>query len=413
MPSFRSRLALVSLLASLAIAQAQWGCQRSSTSGPSDAELRSALVTYADIAEANYADAANGARDLGVAIDALIADPSELALARAREAWLRARVPYAQSEVFRFYDGPIDSVELLVNTWPIDEAYVEAGGAGGQAGPPGIIEDTTRYPELTRELLVRLNTREGETSIATGYHVIEFLLWGRDLRRDGPGERPYTDYVQAAEHSHADSARVAKRRGQYLKLAAELLTDHLEAVADAWSDRSDRRNRAGNYREVFLRKPTREALALLVKGMGSLSGAELAGERLTVAYETKNQENEHSCFSDSTHLDLTGDAVGIQNVCSGHYRRLDGSEIRGTGICALLSKHDAELGRALTAQVDDSVRALKAIPAPFDTAILGTDSAPSRQAVARAIQALQRQTQTLAQFAGKLALTVPTYEARR
>jgi putative iron-regulated protein len=377
------------------------GCQRSRSTA-TDAEIERALKTYADIAQAGYDDATLGAHKLVRAIDGLLAEPSAATLNAAREAWLSARTSYVQTEVYRFYDGPIDAVELLVNTWPIDEAYVEAQAEGS---PPGIIEDLTRYPELTRELIVSLNAKEGETSIATGYHVIEFLLWGRDLRRDGPGARPYTDYVSAPTDPHA--AALAERRGRYLKLAAELLADELGNVANAW------RNQPGTYRSAFLSKPPLEALALVLKGMGSLSGAELAGERLTVAYETKNQENEHSCFSDSTHLDLAGDVLGIQNVCAGRYRGTNGTELVGFGTCELIGRYDAALGKTLTSQIATSLAAVRAIPPPFDTAILGTDDAPGRRAIARSIAALQAQTRTLGQAAAAMQLMTPAREPRR
>lgn len=377
------------------------GCERSARPRATDEEIRRALTTYADIAEAGYEDATRGARNLVGAIDGLLTAPSAGSLNAAREAWLSARTPYVQTEVYRFYDGPIDAVELLVNTWPIDEAYVEAPEQGSA---PGIIDDVVHYPELTRELMVGLNAKDGETSIATGYHVIEFLLWGRDLQRDGPGARPYTDYVRTT--SDPQAAARAERRGRFLKLAAELLVAQLESVTVAW------RNQPGTYRSAFLSKPPRDALALAVKGMGSLSGAELAGERLTVAYETKNQENEHSCFSDSTHLDLAGDVQGIQNLCTGRYRTTNGMELAGYGICELVGRYDLTLGNTLAAQIASSLETVRAIPPPFDTAILGTDDAPGRQAIARAIAALQLQTQTLAQAAAAMQLSAPTREAK-
>ena len=371
------------------------GCQRIEAADLQEPDARRALTTYADIAHAAYADAVSEARGLIGAIDTLLASPTQENLERTRAAWLRARVPYAQTEVFRFYDGPIDAVEIWVNTWPIDESYVEAEPAAGS----GMIDDAERFPELTRKLLIEQNAKAGETSIASGYHVIEFLLWGRDLSRDGPGARPASDFdVSVAD---ARAASLARRRGQYLRVATQLLAEQLETVADAW------RVRPGNYRAAFLARPPREALALVLKGMGALSGAELAGERLTVAYETKHQENEHSCFSDSTHLDLAGNARGVLNVCRGRYRRPNGTEISGFGVCVLLREREPRLSGLLSDQIDASVRAIEAIPPPFDTAILGSDAAPSRKAVAAAIAALQQQTQTLGEIATALALSAP------
>jgi putative iron-regulated protein len=141
--------------------------------------------------------------------------------------------------------------------------------------------------------------------------------------------------------------------------------------------------------------------------MGKLSGPELSGERLTVPYETKNQENEHSCFSDSTGRDLLGNARGIENVCLGHYRRADGGSVQGDGICALVQQQDPALGKALEAAIRESVRRIAAIPQPFDQAILGDDAAPGRSAVRAAIESLRKQAELIEQARAALGLTEP------
>ncbi|HEY0468001.1 MAG TPA: imelysin family protein [Polyangiaceae bacterium] len=347
--------------------------------GPKLAPERSAafLVTYADIALAGYGAALSDARALSTTIDGFVQAPSAERLQAARAAWISARRSYMQTEAYRFYGGPIDSVELLVNTWPVDENYLES-----EDGRTGIVADATHYPELTPRALSALNLKEGETSVSTGYHAIEFLLWGRDRSASGPGDRSFHDY---------DTAEHARRRGQYLRAAAGLLVENLASVEAAWK---------GEYRAAFLARPVDQALALAVKGLGSLSGGELLGERLTVAYETRSQENEHSCFSDNTHEDLRFDAIGIQNVCLGRYAGV----VRGVGLSELVRGSSPALASELEQQVAAAVDAVGAIPAPFDQAILGDDRAPGRQAIERAIQALRQAADALAKVASTFNL---------
>jgi putative iron-regulated protein len=378
----------------LLLAAAWLSCTREQPPrGDLDAErTRSALVTYADIAQASYGDALLGAHALSAAIELLLREPSERTLRDARLAWQAAREPYVQSEVYRFYGGPIDEAELLLNTWPIDENYVEGTP---DASDKGVIDDPARYPALERALLVSLNARDGETSISTGYHVLEFLLWGRDTSDVGPGARPATDF-----EVRPDDTLVTRRR-RYLQLASELLVLHLEPVAAAW-----RASSPGNYRAHFLALPQREALGLALRGMGSLSGPELSGERLTVPYETRDQENEHSCFSDTTHEDVVHDALGLQNVCLGRYTGRSGASVRGVGLCAALAGLDAREAATLETQLGASLLAARRIPAPFDRALAGPDQAPGRTAIKQTIVALEAQTRTLATFAQKLGLRV-------
>ncbi|WP_157595829.1 imelysin family protein [Plesiocystis pacifica] len=353
-----------------------------STDEPSDTPLSADEVApvaenYADIVAANYADARMTAEALATAIDTFVGDPSEANLTAAREAWLAAREPYGQTEVFRFYDGPIDNPtdgpEGQLNAWPMDEAYIDYVDGMPDAG---IINDLATYPDITPELLAELNEAGGETNISSGYHAVEFLLWGQDLSADGPGARPATDYLTDGN----GTAMNQDRRAAYLQAAVTLLIEDLEGLETAW---------AGSYRDSFVGEAPEEIVRRILLGMGSLSGAELAGERMEVALETQEQEDEHSCFSDNTHRDVVTNALGIQNVYLGRYGALDGQSVYD-----LVAARDADLADRLRDEIAASVSAAEAIPAPFDRAIV--DDVESVQAT---IDALRVQADSIADAA--------------
>ena len=314
------RLAAVLLAASLLAAAACGDDDAGDGAEPSgaadevvlaDDDALAAATTYADVAFASYDDVVTTATALQSAVDVFVAAPSEETLASAKQAWLDGRVAYGPTEVFRFYDGPIDDPEDgpegRINAWPLDEAYLDYVVDDPTAG---IINDVAGVPELTTDVLVAANEDGGETNISTGWHAIEFLLWGQDLSADGPGARPVTDYTTAAD---------ADRRGTYLTLLADLLVQDLTGVRDQWDPAT------GTYREAFLADP-QQAVAHILRGMGALSAGELAGERIGVAYENKDQEDEHSCFSDNTTVDIAGQRPrhphGVHRRPSGRGRSL-------------------------------------------------------------------------------------------
>jgi putative iron-regulated protein len=357
------------------------------------AYIKSAFITnYANLLHAEYEDSLGAARQLKSAIDAFLAKPSADTMQNARKAWVDSRQPYLQSEVGRYYDGPIEAIEGYINSWPIDENYIDYTRADPDAG---IINQTKQFPVITREILVAANEKGGEKNISTGFHAMEFLLWGQDFDPNGPGHRPPSDY--AAE------SRNAVRRGEYLRLIAALLIEHLTLLEHEWTP-----GNSTNYRARLLSLPPDAALANILNGLGNLSGTELSGERLLVPYTTKDQENEHSCFSDTTHLDLVRDEIGIQNIYLGRYARDDGSTIQGPGLKALLEKVDPKLAATLETQMAESVAALKAIPPPFDQAILGRDTDPGRVAIKKALDALQAQTASIAKAATVLGIHLNT-----
>jgi putative iron-regulated protein len=346
------------------------------------------VAHYAALVQASYEEALTGALDLQRAVGAFVAQPSAGGLDAARTSWLAAREWYGQTEAFRFYGGPIDDEqgpEGRMNAWPIDEAYVDA-----VKGRPnsGLIND--RKLLLTKVNLVRYNERGGEENICAGWHAIEFLLWGQDLSETGPGNRSFEDFV---DHK----APNADRRRQYLQLASELLVDDLRYLVGAWT------LGVHNYRERFERGDL-ESLRKMIVGIGSLSRGELAGERMEVALNTQDQEDEHSCFSDNTHRDIVNNALGIENVWLGRYLRRDGSTLQGPSLRDLVAAADAALAARVTEQVAASVAAARAIQPPFDREIVGGRDAPGRLRIQKTIDSLVAQSKGLVESANALGI---------
>lgn len=335
---------------------------------------------YSTLVYANYSDTITGAKQMQKAIHAFLAKPSQATQDAARQAWLDAREFYGQTEAFRFYDGPIDNEdgpEGQINAWPMDESYVDYVVGDDNAG---LINN--RKVAITKKRLADLNEHDGEENISTGWHAIEFMLWGQDLSDTGPGARPFTDFIDGKKPN-------ADRRRAYLKVVTELLIDDLQSVADQWKPGMKK-----NFRAEFS-KGGEESLRKIFVGLGSLSRGELAGERLEVAMASRDQEDEHSCFSDNTHRDAVTNAQGIQNVWLGSYKRLDGSELKGPGLRDWVAAHDAVAAEKTSLQIAKSVASAQAIPAPFDQAIQGARDSAARAKIQATIDSLTQQSKDL------------------
>ena len=327
------------------------------------------LTTYADIAHAGYEDSLITAKELQAAIDALVAQPSAETFGAAKSAWLAARAPYQQTEVYRFGNAIVDDWEGKVNAWPLDEGlidYVETGLYGEEseenpaytanvvANPTLVISgETIDASTIDAALLESLHEIDDvESNVATGYHAIEFLLWGQDLNGTGAGAgaREWTDYAagDACTNGNCD------RRGAYLKAAGDLLVSDLEWITAQWAE-------GGEARETVLEGDGVPGLTAIVTGMGSLSYGELGGERTKLGLLLHDPEEEHDCFSDNTHNSHYYDALGIQNVYLGHYTRVDGSVVEGPSLSDLVAAKDAALDTELRGKLATSVLAGKAM----------------------------------------------------
>ena len=350
-----------------------------------------ALETYADIVYASYGDSLTLAEELKAAVDAFVADPIEETLASAKDAWLAAQEPYGQTEAYRFYGGPIDDAdgpEGLLNAWPLDEAYVDYVEGAPEAG---IINNVDEYPTIDKNLLVSLNEVGAEENISTGYHAIEFLLWGQDLSAETNGQRPVSDYTDAEN---------ADRRGAYLSAAAELLVEHLSGLVEAWSP-----DASGNYHEKFLAADPDESLTNILTGIGVLAKSELAGERIFTAYDNQNQEDEHSCFSDNTHRDIITNFQGIENVYLGRYERIDGSVVEGTGLQAVVEAENSKLNEQMLTLLEQAGEEAQAVPVPFDQAIVEPES---REQVFGLVSSLLDLGDSIAEVGSGLGLSINT-----
>lgn len=334
-------------------------CNKETKKSDFDGLKRSVKETYAKIAFATYEDALITAKKLQTEILQFTKRPSAEGLKKCRLAWLAAREPYGLTEAFRFSNGPIDNkegVEGALNAWPLDESFIDYVRGNDSAG---IINNSKDYPEITKELILKLNEQTGETNISTGYHAIEFLLWGQDQEDTSlktPGNRAYTDFTASAAN--------AERRALYLQTAAELLVFHLETVLHEWDEGVE-----GNFREKFLKADNNQSLSEIFNGLFNFSKAELAGERMFVALNNKDQEDEHSCFSDNTHRDIIQNFRGIQNLVIGSYTRLDGQKVAGRGLLDLMQKTDPTNAKILAGTISEIELLMNDFPIPFDYAL--------------------------------------------
>ncbi|MBK9441279.1 MAG: iron-regulated protein [Comamonadaceae bacterium] len=381
-------LAIFSLTALLPSAQAQTPLQ-TAAGNPAGVTVATVVANYATLVHANYQDVHQAALALQSAVDAFLATPSAATQEAAQKAWRAAREAYGQTEAFRFYGGPIDNdngVEGRMNAWPMDESFVDSVKGKPNAG----LVNNTKF-KISAKSLMAQNERGGEENIATGWHAIEFFLWGQDLSETGPGARSFEDFV-------VGKAPNADRRRLYMKTVMDLLVSDTASLVKAWAP-----DVKTNYRAKF-EKGGKESIRKMLVGLGSLSRGELAGERLEVALNSQDQEDEHSCFSDNTHRDAATNAKGIQNVWLGSYKRLDGSQVSGPSLKDLTALTDPALADKTTQQIASSVAAAEAIQAPFDREIMGAKDAPGRQRIQKTIASLTQQSKDLVAAASAVGI---------
>jgi len=374
--------------------------------------------TYVAIAHQNYSDSLNLAKEMFDQIQIFTENPNEANLANAKSAWRNARVVYSQTETFRFAHPVVDEWEVQVNAWPLDEGFIdyvdddnyfyELGNPVGQANIVASEElrwgpNNLNLSELTPALLASLNELGGtEANVATGWHAIEFLLWGQDLNgtQPGAGERPATDYAEDETCTNGNCAR----RAEYLFAVTELLISDLNYIVDVWNTEEP-----DSYATEFLSFNSNEQLRRILYGMGSLSLGELAGERMKVALFANSTEDEHDCFSDNTHATLYYNAKGIDNVLRGHYVAIDGQTLIGPSLLSWAESHDGQLASNLDESFNQALSHISQIVESAESGVafdqlIAPGNSNGSQLINASINALTEQTRNLELLANAMQL---------
>jgi len=395
------------------------GLSMPALAGPAPKDV---LNTYADIAQAGYTDSLDTARTLKLAVDAMLADPTENTLRAARAAWIAARIPYMQTEAYRFGNAIVDDWEGRVNSWPLDEGLIDyVASSYGTESPENdlyaanVIASTTLViagkkidtTSLTKALLADTLQEAGgvEANVATGYHAVEFLLWGQDVNGTGPGNgaRGASDF----DTKNCTNGNCA-RRAEYLRTVTGLLVDDLAWMAAQWSA-------SGDARKTIEQGGNEAGLTAIMTGLGSLSYGELAGERIKLGLMIHDPEEEHDCFSDNTHASHFFDALGIRNVYLGTYRRIDRSVVSGPSVSDLVRAVSPEIDEEVRAKLDATMDAmnalyLRALATESYDQMIGEGNEAGNKVVQDVVDALLAQTKAIERAVAALDLKAIQFE---
>lgn len=385
-------------------------------------KVKDIVNTYANIAQATYEDSLNTAKKMKGAIDAFLKTPTAITLEAARKSWLDARVPYQQSEAYRFGNPIVDDWEGKVNAWPLDEGLIDyvAKDYGTDSDENDLyvanvvasktikiggkdVDTSTIDKKLIAETLHEAG--DVEANVATGYHAIEFLLWGQDLNGTGKGAgaRKASDFdTKNCTNGNCD------RRAQYLRASTNLLIDDLTWMVGQWGEK-------GAARVDLLKKSDSEALSVIFTGLGSLSYGELAGERMKLGLMLHDPEEEHDCFSDNTHNSHYYDVLGVQNVYLGRYKRVDGSIVKGPSASDLVKARDAKVDAELQAKLGATLKAMGAMVKRAETVeaydqMIGEGNKEGNAVVQAAIDGLRTQTKAIERAVAALNLKAIEFE---
>ena len=333
--------------------------------------INSLANSYANLVSHYYNEVSLSTQEMHNAIIKFVQAPDNNSLANAKNKWIAARSIYGITEAFRFYGGPIDGVnkygeegpEGLINAWPLNEAYIDYVKGNPNAG---IINNLTL--EINNSTIIAANMSEDDADVSSGWHAIEFLLWGQDFSLETAGMREASDYLPTNE--------INIRRRTYLVAASTLLLEHINWLSKEWLEN-------GEGRKAFLNK--NDPGGAILTGIATLAGFELSSERIATALDSGDPEDEHSCFSDQTHNDVRANFNGIINVYLG--KGLNGESF-SPSISEFVSENNINLHENILEIINETNISINNITVPFDKMLSEPKNGLGRQAAEKTVSNL-------------------------
>ncbi|MED6300576.1 MAG: imelysin family protein, partial [Verrucomicrobiota bacterium] len=217
-----------------------------------------------------------------------------------------------------------------------------------------IINNKEKYPSITTELLRSINLKAGKSGFTTGYHVIEFLLWGEDSDRSSSGKRSFKDYDKS-------NSELAKRRADYLVACCDLLIEDLENLVSEWDHESK-----NNLRSHLESMTSDQAIRKILRIVSVLADG-LAESQIGSIISKESVFKEQSTFSDTTHFDFLHTVAGISNLAAGAYVGLDGKlQVLGLGLIGLAEQAPNARAEKIRSLINDAMKSAQAFKGPFD-----------------------------------------------
>lgn len=333
--------------------------------------INSLASSYANLVSYYYNEVSLSTQEMHNAIIKFVQAPDNNSLTNAKNKWIAARSIYGITEAFRFYGGPIDGVnkygeegpEGLINAWPLNEAYIDYVKGSSNAG---IINNLSL--EINNDTIIAANMSEDDADVSSGWHAIEFLLWGQDFSLETAGIREASDYLPTNE--------INIRRRAYLVATSALLLEHINWLSMEWLEN-------GEGRKAFLNK--NDPGGAILTGIATLAGFELSSERIATALDSGDPEDEHSCFSDQTHNDVKANFNGIINVYLG--KGLNGESF-SPSISEFVAKNNLKLHENILEIINETNISINNITVPFDKMLSEPKNGPGRQAAEKTVSNL-------------------------
>lgn len=281
------------------------------------APIRNILIGYLNQIDTDYNTLATELTSLENQVAEFLESPQTSSMNSVRSGWLSAHSSYELTTLHRYFAEQILSEEEVlalyqfyyqINHWPILPGYVDYVGTYSNSG---IVNDITVNIDIPT-----LREQHGAFDLAEaslGFHVLEFLIWGENLKRQD--ERPASDYFVITELNASEieggfelDQLSNNRRRQMLVLNTQALLSDFNSSREIWSLGSE------TFRNELNALNGSEIIILLLEAMTSMLTEEMLIRSLYPLLNGEYMESIQSPFSHSTQNVVSAQLSSVERL---------------------------------------------------------------------------------------------------
>ncbi|GIT21843.1 MAG: lipoprotein precursor [Gammaproteobacteria bacterium] len=281
------------------------------------APIRNILIGYLNQIDTDYNTLATELTSLENQVAEFLESPQTSSMNSVRSGWLSAHSSYELTTLHRYFAEQILSEEEVlalyqfyyqINHWPILPGYVDYVGTYSNSG---IVNDITVNIDIPT-----LREQHGAFDLAEaslGFHVLEFLIWGENLKRQD--ERPASDYFVITELNASEieggfelDQLSNNRRRQMLVLNTQALLSDFNSSREIWSLGSE------TFRNELNALNGSEIIILLLEAMTSMLTEEMLIRSLYPLLNGEYIESIQSPFSHSTQNVVSAQLSSVERL---------------------------------------------------------------------------------------------------
>ena len=339
----------------------------------SNATRKAIITQYVNgVVVPTYKSLADEALALSAICTRLKENPSQSLVNQACEKWIEARKYWELSEAFLFGAAGDYNIDPHIDSWPLQKSQLD-----------NVLSNANLIAQLDEDGAAA----DGFSTLGyglLGFHAVEYVLF-RDGEPRNVLDITSNEFIYNAAVAQDLANQTIRLEASWAgidKLTAskrQLLEEYELEPSTNYGEQMVLAGETGNSAY----KTQLDAMVQILQGASDISD-EVGNTKITDPINSGNVLDVESWYSWNSIADFTDNMRSVRNV---YYGSLNGS-VNANSLATYLSKSNPTIDRDLRAAIENAIKTVAAMPAPFRNHLTRSENQAAIDACNKAMQAL-------------------------